>query len=382
MSSNQQPVSMPPPVARPGPGAGASASISAVAKGVATSRPLPHSRTTAAGAGAAGAAGGRGASSPASLPPAPPLNTSVPAGFAVPTTRLTSQEHIAVWRESEAYAKMFGFVNHVNEAVVGVAVSEVQVEHEAASSAVAKLLALLEKLNTWIDEIPPIQQPMRFGNKAFRTWMARLEENAVSLTEDLLPEALRGAAIELAPYLIGSCGNKTRLDYGTGHELAFLAYLCCLTVIGVLTDADRKAVALRVVERYLVLMRRLQRTYMLEPAGSHGVWGLDDHQFIPYIWGSSQLIGHPELEPAAITDKGLVAANASDYLFLAAIQYINDIKSGPFHEHSPMLYNLSGVKTWEKANTGLLKMFKAEVLEKFPVIQHFMFGSILPLRPM
>jgi len=38
------------------------------------------------------------------------------------------------------------------------------------------LLNLLDIMKKWISEIPPVSQPQRFGNKAYRTWFQRVHE--------------------------------------------------------------------------------------------------------------------------------------------------------------------------------------------------------------
>jgi len=96
---------------------------------------------------------------------------------------------------------------------------------------------------------------------------------------------------------------------------------------------------------------------------------------------TSICLGNPRIQPSNFIEEDVVSKEASDFLFLGCIKYIQEVKTGPFYEHSNQLWNISGLPGWNKVNQGLIKMYKGEVLAKFPVIQHVLFGSLISLKP-
>ena len=300
---------------------------------------------------------------------------------------------MAGWEDSEAYANLLGFIMAVNSAVKGKSMYEYAEEKEDSkpvSAAITAVESLLAALDGMVDEIEPVDQPMRFGNKAFVTWLDGAVEALPELVVAMLAEGGwegeegegMDPAVELIPYLSDSFGNRLRRDYGTGHEMYFVAFLASLSMLGFFTPDDYAPVAFRIfASGYLPLVRKLQTKYSLEPAGSRGAFGLDDYQFIPFLWGAGQLREHPFIKPKSVLQQDIVDMYASEYMYLEAVKFVSRLKSGPFEEHSACLFSITSVIHWTKINGGMIKMYKGEVLSKFPVIQHFTFGSLMPFDP-
>ncbi|KAG7101682.1 Serine/threonine-protein phosphatase 2A activator 1 like [Verticillium longisporum] len=346
------------------------------------------------------------------------LDPSTPHTFQPPVKRINEGPDVSTFLKSKAHRDITTFVLQLNrslcpELIPATSSTKESIKTYPSTSVppaadlppqILALQSLLRSSEALIAEAPPDPGPRRFGNASFRTWSKLLESHAPTLLTNLLPPEIlnfggSSPLPELQAYFLGSFGSPQRLDYGTGHELSFLAFLGGLYKLNFFPSSPssspgdtERLIALAVLGPYLSLVRTLIKTYTLEPAGSHGVWGLDDHAFLPYILGSAQLSravpasspmpqegsvrGAPR--PADVARPDAVDADRrAANLYFAAVGFINDVKTGPFWEHSPLLFDISGIRDgWAKINKGMLKMFAAEVLAKFPVVQHFPFGAL------
>ena len=84
-----------------------------------------------------------------------------------------------------------------------------------------------------------------------------------------------------------------------------------------------------------------------------------------------------DIPPTGIHNDEVLQEYASQYIYIEGIQFIKKIKHGaPFSETSPMLNDISNMHEWARICSGLMRLFQGEVLNKFPVIQHILFGSV------
>ena len=238
--------------------------------------------------------------------------------YFLPVHGINNSSDLENFKKSETYAEISGFVKASADSIVSKKISEIS----QVSENVLKVVAFMDRLFDLIGDIPPLKQPMRFGNKAFKQFHCRLCEESPAFVADLLPLDLVDAKLEVASYLNTSFGNETRIDYGTRHELSFIVFLLCLYKLNVFGPADMPALVLKAFTAYLRVMRRLNQEYLLEPAGSHGVWGLDDYHCLVFVWGAAQLVNHPSIFPKSIHNDDVLNHGSDEFLYLSGIQFI------------------------------------------------------------
>ena len=132
------------------------------------------------------------------------------------------------------------------------------------SDTISRLRGLLDELEKLIESNPPDRGPRRFGNISFRGWFEAVENRAPDLLRTSVPLESLNVRLnseitpytELESYLLGSFGSAQRLDYGTGHELSFLAFLGCIWKLGGFQSQDSVSeahdIVLGVIEPYVL----------------------------------------------------------------------------------------------------------------------------------
>ncbi|OAG30116.1 serine/threonine-protein phosphatase 2A activator [Nematocida displodere] len=262
----------------------------------------------------------------------------------------------------------------------------------SSPGATTPIHAFLQRIKRIIDEVPLEEDDQRYGNRGFIVFLERVTKEGSSLIKEVL---LNGGASKtteaLATYLEASFGNKTRIDYGTGHELNFFCFLIVLHTAGLVATQE----LFSALEHYFALVRLLILKYKLEPAGSHGNWGIDDYQLLPFLLGSSQFCKRNDLSFASLFE-----SKHKDLCFSKALRFVHvhkscsslrytfeeriaqyeetEVTEEPFEKHSPMIYSLKDVP-FSKINRGMIKMYDGVVLSKYVVIQHFIGSDFLQM---
>ena len=308
------------------------------------------------------------------LAPPPDLST---LRFSEPERRILSGKDHGLFRASPTYSLILAFVFSLSESAASKKISSVSIS--ASPSIVGHIVSFLAAIDEIIKLCPPIDQGnSRFGNPSFRKFFDMIPIASPSWHRTLgitNPSAIS----EVSTYLHHSFGNPARIDYGSGHELNFVIWLLSLNRLSLLPESTFPAITLLIFPKYLSVLRKLQTTYYLEPAGSHGVWGLDDYHFLPFLCGASQLINHAYIRPLSIHNALVLEEEGDEYLYLKMVRWTMSSKSVKnLRVTQPMLDDISGAKSWEKVEQGMRRMFIKEVLGKLPVMQHFLFGTLVP----
>lgn len=214
----------------------------------------------------------------------PKIDTSAGHNFKQPSKRINEGQDVNEFLSSKAYVDIMTFLLQLNRSMFPSKLPDGRVQTwslncEAVeySAPVRQLQLLLSKLEAILEEAPPDTGPRRFGNISFRKWHQIVESRAANLLDECLsseilqtPSSESGgptAEVELMAYFLGSWGSPQRLDYGTGHELSFLAFLAGIWKLHGFPQnspgVEERAIVLGVIQPYVFSLQHLDALWKL-----------------------------------------------------------------------------------------------------------------------
>ena len=195
--------------------------------------------------------------------------------FLVPVKQINEGQDVPRFLVSQAYRDILTFLTQLNRSMFPFSIIdahsgktiiktfELESSSVCFSPTVIALRELLTSISEMVDEVPLDTGPRRFGNVSFRKWYELLESRSIDLLGRWLPSGVTSfnhvdtvdAVAELRAYLLGSFGSSQRLDYGTGHELSFLAFLGGVWKLGGFKSQDQRneerSIVLGVIQPYV-----------------------------------------------------------------------------------------------------------------------------------
>lgn len=287
--------------------------------------------------------------------------------------RVRKESDMVLWPNSIAYHELVTYINRTSTAIQGV--RQLQPDAYPVSATMLRLCGIFDRLTLWLTQSKP------GAADAYRSWSLKMLRNIFNMLEQALPRNKCEHVSELGQYLAGSFGNYTRVDYGTGHELSFVFFLCGLFRAQILLPADEPAAALMLFNRYLSCVRRLQTQFDLKPAGNQGAYSLDDYQFVAFLWGAAQLCYHAPFKPKQLLDAETLAQWRSQYLIAGCVAFVASTKLGNFSTHSSQLWSVTALSSWTHVYHGIHNMYLKEVICQFHLLRHICFGRLMRFDP-
>ena len=324
--------------------------------------------------------------------------------------RINDEKEVIYFRtKSPAYKSILTYIELLCERIQGTGNKVLNKKYTLQNKIFRDCSIFLEKLEKLCDETDlnanKGSATLRFGHIAFRDWFDSMKTLCREfVNQELAIHFDEHYRDELFTYLSESFGNRMRIDYGTGHELNFIIFTMGLLNL-VKTSPDdsdlgtpsksTQAVAVTperlklfvmqngvevlslFAHKYLRLCRKIQTKFRLEPAGSRGVYNMDDFQFLPFLFGAAQLVGIKYITTGDFYLSDQVDMFKSDFIFFDAVDFILNNKRGPFNEHSYTLWCFTSLGSWDNIYRRIRMKFTEDILGPFPIVQHFLFGRYI-----